>query len=223
MPTLNFILMLVLADLERRAADGVVVVQSGKVKRAVHVAQGHVIFVDSNLKAERLGDMLASEGHLDPVLIEPVATEAAKHGKLLGDQLVIDGLLSQSDLDAALERQVYFRLGAAMAMRGAVSVEPRRAVKPVLRVPLSAATATAFRKWVPMDAIEGHLAGPDREPLKLDTTSPVFARLELGPAELRFSGRLANGESLADLLASGAPREPVMRLAGALNAVGLWG
>ncbi len=223
MTTLNVILEMVLADLERQGKGGLVVVQRGEVRRAVHVAAGHLTSVDSNLKAERLGDMLAGEGLLDPVLIEPVATEAAKHGKLLGDQLVIDGLLTPSDLAAALERQVFFRLGAALSMRGVVRVEPPKAIRPVMHVPLSSGLLTAFRHWVPLAAIEGYLLDDDRPRRALDAASPAFARLELGPAELRFSRRLAKGESLDELLASGVPREPVLRLAGALMAVGLWG
>lgn len=223
MTTLNVILQMVLADLERRGKSALVVVQRGEVRRAVHVGDGHVLAVESNLKAERLGDMLAGEGLLDPVLIEPVAAEAAKHGKLLGDQLVIDGLLTGSDLAAALERQVFFRLGAALAMRGVVRVEPAKAIKPVMRVPISSGLLTAFRHWVSLPAIEGHLQDDDRPRKALDVSTSAFQRLELGPAELRFSRRLAAGESLEALLESGAPREPVLRLAGALTAVGLWG
>lgn len=223
MTTLNVFVLMVLADLERRRQGASVVIQRKEVRRIIHVSDGQLVLVDSNLKAERLGDMLAGEGLLDPVLIEPVAAEAAKHGKLLGDQLVIDGLLTASDLAQALERQVYFRLGAALAMRGEVRVEPLRPVKPVLRVPVAAALLTAFRHWVPLAAVEGHLADEDRERRTLDVSAPAFLRLELGPAELRFSRRLAAGETLDALFASGAPREPVLRLAGALSAAGLWG
>lgn len=223
MTTLNVILQMVLADLERRGQSALVVVQRGEVRRAVHVADGQLLAVESNLKAERLGDMLAGEGLLDPVLIEPVAAEAAKHGKLLGDQLVIDGLLTPSDLAAALERQVFFRLGAALSMRGVVRIEPAKTILPVLRVPLSSGLLTAFRHWVSLPAIENHLEDDERPRHALDITTSAFQRLELGPAELRFSRRLAAGETLQAVLDSGAPREPVLRLAGALSAVGLWG
>ena len=221
---LNRILLWVLMDLERRAASACVTVMAGKAKRVVHVQRGHLVGAESNLKPERIGDMLVSEGLLDGALLEPVATEAARTKKLLGEQLVSDGLLSSADLLAALDRQVTFRMGAALSMRGLVSVEPPRPLQPSFQVPMTVAVATAFRSWVPLSAIQGDLDLPDDDhgPVRLDETAPALALLELGPAELRLVKRLAGGERVDSLLASGAPREPVLRLAGALRAVGLW-
>lgn len=221
---LNRILLMVLMDLERRGASGSVAVHAGKGKRVVHIHEGHLVGAESNHKTERIGDMLVSEGLLDPVLLEPVAAEATRRKALLGEQLVTDGLLSSADLMAALDRQVIFRLGAALAMRGLVSVDLPKLLQPSLQVPLTAAVASAFRSWVPLAAIEDELANPaeDEEPRPLDDSSAAFAMLELGPAELRLTRRLAKGERLDELLASGAPREPVLRLAGALRAIGMW-
>ena len=89
---------------------------------------------------------------------------------------------------------------------------------------MTVAVASAFRSWVPLAAIQADLDLPedDHGPLLLDETAPALALLELGPAELRLVKRLASGERVDSLLASGAPREPVVRLAGALRAVGLW-
>lgn len=211
-------------DLERREASACVAVQAGKARRLVHIQQGHLVGAESNLKTERIGDMLVSEGLLDPLLLEPVAAEANRRKTLLGEQLVSDGLISSADLMAALDRQVTFRLGAALSMRGMVTVDVPRPLQPSLQVPLTTAVATAFRSWVPLAVIEDDLANPaeDEEPRALDDHSPAFALLELGPAELRLTRRLAKGERLDELLSSGAPREPVLRLAGALRAVGLW-
>ena len=220
---LNRILLWVLMDLERRDASACVTVVSGKARRTVHVLKGHLAGAESNLKTERIGDMLVSEGLLDAALLEPVAAEATRTGKLLGEQLVNDGLLSAADLQAALDRQVVFRLGAALSMRGVVTVETARAL-PAVQTPLTVAVATAFRSWVPLSAIEDQLLSPEEGelPLALDETAPALALLELGPAELRLVKRLVKGERLDTLLGSGAPREPVLRLAGALRAIGLW-
>jgi hypothetical protein len=222
---LNRILLWVLMDLERREASATVVIQAGKAKRLVQVQRGQLVGADSNLKAERLGDMLVAEGLLDPALLEPVAAEAAKHKTLLGAQLVADGLMLNEDLQAALDRQVTFRLGAALSMRGVVTLEPARAAQTTLHVPLTVAVATAFRSWVPLAAIEADLmsgAQDDEAPMPLDDRSVAFSMLELGPAELRLAKKLTKGERLDDLISSGAPREPVLRLVGALRAVGLW-
>lgn len=222
---LNRILLWVLMDTERRGASATIAVQAGKARRALMVQKGELFAAESNLKAERIGDMLVTEGLLDPVLLEPVAAEAARRKTLLGAQLVADGLMTNEDLQAALDRQVTFRLGAALSMRGQVTIEPAREAQTNLRVPMTLAVTTAFRSWVPLAAIETDLmvsAEDDEEPMVLDDTSPKFAMLELGPAELRLAKKLTKGERLDDLISSGAPREPVLRLVGALRAVGLW-
>ena len=222
---LNRILLWVLMDLERREASACVAIQAGKARRLLHIQRGQLVASESNLKTERIGDMLVSEGLLDPVLLEPVAAEAARRKTLLGEQLVTDGLLSREDLLAAVDRQVVFRLGAALSMRGVVTVDTLSSAPTTLQVPLTAAVATAFRSWVPLAVIESELmasAEEDEEPMPLDESAPAFGLLELGPAELRLARKLAKGARLNELLESGAPREPVLRLAGALRAVGLW-
>lgn len=223
---LNRILLWLLMDLERREASACVTIQAGKAKRVVQVQRGQLVGAESNLKTERIGDMLVSEGLLDAVLLEPVAAEATRRKTLLGEQLVADGLMSSADLLAALDRQVTFRMAAALSMRGIVTSDPPRSLQPSMQIPLTMAVATAFRQWVPLAAIEAELLtsaeDDDEEPMVLDDTTPAFASLELGPAELRLAKRLTKGERLGDLLESGAPREPVLRLVGALRATGMW-
>jgi hypothetical protein len=223
MARLNSVLMLVLADLERRAGSAHVVVTAGSDRRALHVASGELVRVDSNVVAERLGDMLAAEGRLDPVLIEPVANEAKKQGHLIGDQLVADGLLEPAELTAALERQVELRFASALFASGNVVVDAAREMPMMVSVPLGAAMMSAFRARVPLEAIEFHLADPDRETVALDLKSPAMTRLELGPAQLKVCNRLASGDTIDAMVATGIPREPALRLAGALNALRLWG
>jgi hypothetical protein len=223
MARLNSVLMLVLADLERRAGSALISVTSGNDRRALHVTTGELVRVDSNVKAERLGDMLAAEGRLDPVLIEPVAAEAAKQGHLIGDQLVADGLLEPAELTAALDRQVELRFASALTASGNVALDGPSEKPMMVNIPLGAAMMAAFRSRVPLEAIEFHLEDPDREPVALDLQSPAVTRLELGPAQLKVCNRLAAGESLAQMVEGGIPRDPAYRLAGALNALRLWG
>jgi hypothetical protein len=222
---LNRILLWVLMDTERRGASATISVVSGKARRAMLVEKGELFSAESNLKAERIGDMLVAEGLLDPLLLEPVAAEAARRKTLLGEQLIADGLMTREDFRSALDRQVTFRLGAALSMRGQVTIEPAPEARTTLRIPMTVAVTTAFRSWVPLAAIETDLMASeedDEEPMVLDDTSPKFAMIELGPAELRLAKKLTKGERLEDLIQSGAPREPVLRLVGALRAVGLW-
>jgi hypothetical protein len=211
---------LVLLDLDRRKGSATVVVSASHARRAVLVSNGQLVGCESNINSERVGDMLVSEGLLDAVLLEPVAAEAAKKGVRLGDQMVADGLLNSEELHRALERQVVMRMSASLSMRGVVSVEP---VKPTLGtadVPLRVAVVWAFRKGVPLPAIEAQLlANEDVAPPQAEELEALLGALELGPAEVRIARRIVGGEALDTIIGSGAPREPVFRLAGALRAV----
>jgi hypothetical protein len=217
---LNRVLLLVLLDLDRRKGSATVVVSASHARRAVLVSNGQLVGCESNIKSERVGDMLVSEGLLDAVLLEPVAAEAARKGVRLGDQMVADGLLNSEELHRALERQVVMRMSASLSMRGVVSVEP---VKPTLGtadVPLRVAVVWAFRKGVPLPAIEAQLlANEDVAPPQAEELEALLGALELGPAEVRIARRIVGGEALDTIIGSGAPREPVFRLAGALRAV----
>jgi hypothetical protein len=210
----------VLLDLDRRKGSATVVVSASHARRAVLVSNGQLVGCESNINSERVGDMLVSEGLLDAVLLEPVAAEAAKKGVRLGDQMVADGLLNSEELHRALERQVVMRMSASLSMRGVVSVEP---VKPTLGtadVPLRVAVVWAFRKGVPLPAIEAQLlANEDVAPPQAEELEALLGALELGPAEVRIARRIVGGEALDTIIGSGAPREPVFRLAGALRAV----
>jgi hypothetical protein len=219
---LNRILLFSLLDLDRRRESALVAVQSGQARRVVHVAGGQLVGSESNLKSERVGDMLVSEGLLDPVLLEPVATEAARKKVRLGDQMVLDGLLTAEELARALERQAVTRMGAALSMRGLVTLEPPRTFSRTADIPLRLALVAAFRKGVPLAAIEDQLRQPADGPAQLaGDAEQVLTALELGPAELRIARRLVAGESANVIILSGAPREPVLRLAGALRAIDL--
>ena len=164
MLVLNRILVLVLMELERRQRSACVTVQVAQTKRVLHVVEGYLVGVDSSLKAERLGDMLVGEGLLDEALLEPVAAEAARRGVLLGNQLVNDGLLTSGDLINALERQISFRTGSALSMRGLVTVEPPQHLGPApVQVPLMVAVFGAIRGWVSLEVIEDLLCTPEEE------------------------------------------------------------
>lgn len=216
---LNRILLFVLLDLDRRRESALLTVTSGQAKRTIHLANGQLVGAESNLKSERVGDMLVSEGLLDPVLLEPVAAEARRKGVLLGDQMVIDKLLTSEELARALERQALVRLGAALSMRGVVQVAPAGRFHPTAEVPLRLALVGAFRSGVPLAAIEDQLGTTEGAAHASEDAERLLNALELGPAELRIARRLLAGEGHEAIVASGAPREPVLRLAGALRAL----
>lgn len=224
MGALNVMLLWVLADLARRSQAATVRVRSERdgTMRAVHVSQGFVVAADSTVQAERLGDLLAAEGRLDPVLIEPVALEASRRQTLLGDQLVADGLLSAADLASALERQVELRFTNAVCTPGVVTVGPKSEARPVARVPLAAGVLALFQLRVSMEEVRALLTERSPTPITLDLESEAFARLGLSPADLRTCRALASGTPLDTVVKEASPPDSALRLAAALTGLGLW-
>ena len=221
---MNTMMLLAVSDLNRRAANALVSLKArdGDTSRAIWVAKGMIVATESNVVVERLGDMLAAEGRLDPVLIEPVAKEARKRGTLLGNQLVTDGLLSPTDLASALERQARLRFEAALAAPGAVSVVTKAMPDPMVRIPLGSAVTAAFRSRISLPAIQNLIAERQSQPIALDVESDLFLRLEVGPSELRVCRGAAAGQSFEELIASSPAPESATRMIGVLVALGLW-
>jgi hypothetical protein len=217
-------LLLAIADLNRRSGDGSLTLKARAdgAWRVLHVAKSALIATESSVVAERLGNMLAAEGRLDPVLIEPVANEARKRGTLLGHQLVADGLLTPTDLASALERQGRLRMDNALATPGVVGIVPKGKIEPMVRTPLGASVIAAFRSRINLQSIQDLIAERPAQPIALDLQSEVFRNLELGPGELRICRSVAAGQSFDAVLAASPAPDAVIRILGALVALGLW-
>ena len=216
-------LLLVLADLNRRSASAIITAEAGtSARRKLHVDKGILVATDSSLRVERLGDLLAAEGRLDPVLIEPVAEEARKNGKLIGDQLVADALLSPGDLAAALERQAILRFDAALGSHGLVTVGPLPPGPRMVRFDLGNAVMAFFRGAAALEDVAALVADRDDGSVPLDLDAPALKRLRLASAELRIARQRAAGESVNTLVANADCPEPIVRTAGALAGLGLW-
>lgn len=213
-------LMLVLSDLHRRAGSATVTVRAGASERKLYIGQGHLLSADSDVVAERLGNMLATEGKLDPDLIEPVAAEARRRGTLLGSQLIADGLLTPAEVAAALERQVRFRFEFAVGTPGVVSVEELKPVPKIVKTPLGVALVALFRERLALEAVVALVSNRDRQLVQFNVQS--VKELQLRPAELLICKRLAAGESFETVLEGAIAPEHVTRTVAILVALGLW-
>ncbi len=219
---LNSVLLLVIGDLARSSGSGSVTIRADSVTRALHVSRGSLVGADSNVDSERLGPLLAAEGRLDPALIEPMAAAARARNVLLGEQLVADGLLSVSEVTAAMERQSRMRFALTLATPGTVKVEPLVPGQRLTQLALGATLVELFRTGFDLDALGELIVHREPQSQALDPAEPLFQKLRLIPAEAKIAQRLISGDSLDDLFEGTGSPEQVMRLAASLVALGLW-
>ena len=101
-------LPLILEELRQSKATGTLAVSAGKVKKAVYVKEGQIIFATSTDGHDLLGEILVKAGKLSRENLETALNLVKKSGgfKKMGALLVENGFVSPKDLFAALKTQV---------------------------------------------------------------------------------------------------------------------
>jgi hypothetical protein len=97
--------------------------RSGPIDRSLWIRNRWVVAAHSTAPVDQLAAMLAAEGRLDPELVVPIGREACCQGRSVSEQLVVDHVISPTEVAAALERQVRLIFERAIAMEGHVLVE----------------------------------------------------------------------------------------------------
>ena len=218
MATLNPDFLAAVASAARQKSDATIVTQYGSIRRAIHVSRGELVGSESTVKADRLGDLLASRGRLDAALIEPLDAEAKKNNRLLGEQLIRDGLITAPELALLLEEQVTLRFNSTLLMSGDVTVGPRQQTPVMVRKPLGALVLAAFRDKVGVDALGPLLANKPERFTQFPTEAEVY-ELALQPWESRAIRRFAT-ETVAQVIQSNPSPEKPLRLIAALVGLG---
>jgi hypothetical protein len=94
-----------LQHLRASAATGVLTLVHGGAKKSLYVQEGRVVFANSNLPNDRLGEILLREGKITVEEYE-ASIKAISKGKRQGKALVEMGALSPKDLWEAVQFQV---------------------------------------------------------------------------------------------------------------------
>jgi hypothetical protein len=121
-----------IAGLWASRGNAIVSIRHDGCERSLWISRGCVVAATSNIRSESLGAILASEGKMDSDLVDPIAREASRLGRSVGDQLVIDHVVTPTEVAEALELQVTRRFAGAAIMNGSVSVTAQ--VDPMLEV-----------------------------------------------------------------------------------------
>ena len=188
-------------ELYRASGHGSVKVEHGAARRTAHLEHGRLVSVSSNLAPDRIGELLVSEGRLEAELVEPVAQLAQRKGRLFGDQLVADGILSPAELAHALERQALLRFKRAALMHGEVASGEAGTARPSLGRPVGPLVVDLLRRRVPYVALQALVAALPEGPVSVTAPQSRLMALALVPLEVGICKQLLRPRGLAGLTA----------------------
>jgi len=209
-----------LAALHLGRRSGAITIAGPTDRRVIHVVAGDMVWADSTHPDELLGNLLAGEGRLDPVLIDPIARASRERGWFFGDQLVADGLFTTEEVCLACERQAILRFSRAVEMPGVVRVVRRPLARIAMRRPIGAMVVSLFRRLSTQTAIDYLDAVAPRPTRAVDAS--MLEPLGLTAAEFRvarhllryqsYSAAFSNGGGADDLVARTAASLVALRL-----------
>jgi hypothetical protein len=143
-----------ISTLRATYGDAELAVGESPITRSLFIRKGELVGGFSNDPEERIGTLVARAKGLAPELIEAIARGAAVKGKMLGDALIAEGLLSPTELVGLLEQQTIGRFFKTLTMPGAVRSKPLSTMRGVVRKPVGALMIAAFREHLPLPVIE---------------------------------------------------------------------
>jgi Domain of unknown function (DUF4388) len=95
-----------LKELNRKALTGILTLKKGKVKKSIFLRDGLPIFASSNLKKDRIGEMLVAKGIISQEQLEDALKEIKETGKRMGAVLVEKKWLGAEQLFEVVRNQV---------------------------------------------------------------------------------------------------------------------
>jgi tetratricopeptide (TPR) repeat protein len=131
----------VLLALLHEGRDGCLTVTRGRVTRRLYLRGGMIVYSSSTKRADRLGEILVAQGKLTRDELRRYWDESRSGSRKLGITLVLNGVITLSDLYQAVAAQVVTILDRLQKMRsGEYEFEEGRRPAPgtvLLRIPLA--------------------------------------------------------------------------------------
>lgn len=220
MSFLNGAVVKAIASLRATYGDAELSVGEPPVTRTLFIRKGELVGGFSDDPEERIGNLVAKAKGLAPELIEAIAKGAAVKGKMLGDALIAEGLLTPTELVGLLEQQTVSRFHRTLTMRGPVRSKSLSTMRGVMRRPVGALLVSTFRDQLALEVIETLGLFAAGTPYAVMGKDDEVAELGITPAESRTLRRLGQGESLNQLTA-GPHGEQTLRVVLALIALGV--
>jgi CheY-like chemotaxis protein len=153
----------ILHGLHDARASGVLLVESGKKKKAVQLRDGYPVAVKSNLVTECLGNMLARRGRLTQDQLDESLRRVKRGEGLQGEILVAMEVLDEETVSAALREQAEAKLLEIFEWRrGTYAFQMGKKLQRAATLALSESPATLIlegaRRHVPIARVDDYLA-----------------------------------------------------------------
>ena len=91
--------------------------QRGLESHAVRFRHGHIVNADTNVRQDRMGELLVRQGALTPARLKGALDRVHREGRLLGSILVEQGLLDAQGLEEAVAAHVRHVLGKVFSWK----------------------------------------------------------------------------------------------------------
>jgi len=199
---------------------GEILLERGKVKKAIFFEKGWPVFALSNLAAERLGTFLVRVGRITEAQHREAMARAEGDGRRLGEVLVSMGVLQEAERMYYVAQQVKAIIYSAFAWEEGTFrmtfLEKARHEPIRLGIHPAQLIQRAIKKIYPLSRYKRILAPEDR---LVQAADPIFhlTEVELETWEAQLLAKATKDRTVAELLAS-TPR-PQAQVYGSLVAL----
>ncbi len=170
-------------------ATGVLMINSGKKKKAIQLKEGHPVAVKSNLVGECLGNYLVRTGKLSKEAVAESLARMQKGEGLQGQILVAMDVITEDEITAALREQAESKLYEMFGWRrGAFKLEIGSRLKRGNTLALETSPANIIlegvRNWTPLSRVETFFAANGQRPVgRAQSPFYRFQDVDLEPEE----------------------------------------
>lgn len=208
----------------RRSA--VLEIERSPLKKAIVVEKGMPVDCQSNLAHETLDRFLVTQGALSEEQRQQCLSKSVAQGMSMADLLILDGLLSASELYKALQQNLAKKLLDGFTWREGtftIHTDELPEVDSALKVNAPQLVLTGISKFILPEEVNGAIGPLVGKKLFLHPNPPVkLSDIRLGGAQRALLQKLAGGKRIDELAAeTTVPFDQIMRLLYALAVIGI--
>ena len=96
----------VIRTLHRERESGILEISRGEVSKRIFFGEGEMVFAQSSMASDRLGEYLVREGRMTRAQLADASNKKRASGQMLGVTLVSMGVLGAAELQATVEAQI---------------------------------------------------------------------------------------------------------------------